>query len=369
METLDFVSALYLGMTHPSAALRPWASLTTGVPVALGRPVWTARAEMRLTSLMGGERASLYPSTLHLFWDLFSVLARGAKLHLHVDHGAYPIITAGVERASCGGAVTSTFRGHDPSALAASLERTKAGATPVVVADGVCTGCGRTLPIDRYAALAARRGGLLVIDDTQALGLLGEGPRPGAPLGRGGGGSARYHGLSGGSALIGGSFAKALGVPVAALSGPSKLIARIEERSDVRVCSSPPSRAAVAALEHALSENEARGDELRRALSENISLFRAALAGEGLCPHGGALPIQSLRAPALATPSFRDRLARMGVRCFLFRSRCEGERRLGFVITARHRASDILRCAEALSRARRQAGADNGSFEEERVCG
>ena len=32
---LDFTSALYLGLQHPSRSLRPWRQFTTGAPAAL----------------------------------------------------------------------------------------------------------------------------------------------------------------------------------------------------------------------------------------------------------------------------------------------------------------------------------------------
>ena len=62
---------------------------------------------------------------------------------------------------------------------------------PVVVADGICAACGRIVPTDDYFSSVSLVGGLLVMDDTQALGLLGARPDKGAPLGHGGGGSLR----------------------------------------------------------------------------------------------------------------------------------------------------------------------------------
>jgi 8-amino-7-oxononanoate synthase len=44
---------------------------------------------------------------------------------------------------------------------------------PVVVADGLCAACGCAAPVAAYLDCVRRAGGLLVLDDTQALGLLG----------------------------------------------------------------------------------------------------------------------------------------------------------------------------------------------------
>jgi 8-amino-7-oxononanoate synthase len=71
---LNFTSALYLGLRHPSWSLRPWAQLTTGAPAALAPPPGARMVADMLAALQGCERAALAPSTLHLFWDLFGMV-------------------------------------------------------------------------------------------------------------------------------------------------------------------------------------------------------------------------------------------------------------------------------------------------------
>jgi len=87
---IDFTSALYLGMRHPHQSLRPWTELTTGRPAALESPREAERLARQLARLLGCERATLGTSTLHLFWDLFEVLAR-EPIAIYTDAGAYPI--------------------------------------------------------------------------------------------------------------------------------------------------------------------------------------------------------------------------------------------------------------------------------------
>src|ERR1700745_2783322 len=101
---LDFTSALYLGMRHPSCALRPWSQFTTGVPAALGwlPEAWSIAHEF--AALQGCEGGVLGTSTLHQFWDLFGILGR-QQVAIHVDAGAYPIARWGVERAAARGAM------------------------------------------------------------------------------------------------------------------------------------------------------------------------------------------------------------------------------------------------------------------------
>ena len=76
---LDFTSALYLGLRHSHGALRPWAQLTTGRPAALEPAPEAVALAQDLAQFLGRERATLAPSTLHLFWDLFDVLEQLAQ--------------------------------------------------------------------------------------------------------------------------------------------------------------------------------------------------------------------------------------------------------------------------------------------------
>ena len=345
----DFTSALYLGLRHGHASLRPWRALTTGRPGALAEPPGAREAAAELAALMGCEAATLVPSTLHLFWDLFGVVAPGGA-SLHLDAGAYAVARWGAERARGRGVPVRAFRHHDAEALRRSLHRLPRGARPVVVADGFCPGCGRAAPVPEYLAAVRERGGLLVLDDTQALGVLGEDPGPGAPYGRGGGGTLRRFGIAEApDILVGASLAKGFGVPGAVLAGSRLQLAAFEARSQTRVHCSPPSLAVVAAAEAALRLNTARGDALRLGLARRVARFRRRLAAAGVRPRGGLFPVQTVGAlngrPAEA---LHARLEAAGVRTVLLAGRGGKEALVGFLITAAHRPDDIHRAADAL---------------------
>ena len=237
---LDFTSALYLGFRHAHDALPPWTQLTTGRPAALEPAPEAVVLAQDLAQLLGCERAVLVPSTLHLFWDLFDVLAHD-RIAIYVDAGTYPIARYGVERAAAKGVPTSTFPGHDPAALASLLQRDRAtGRRPVVVTDGLCTATGRTAPLADYLKLIRGWNGYLVVDDTQAFGILGANPAPAAPYGRGGAGTPACRALTGPGLIIGSSLAKGFGAPLAVLAGSAEVIAKFEGLSGTRVLSSPP---------------------------------------------------------------------------------------------------------------------------------
>ncbi|MCI5145312.1 MAG: pyridoxal phosphate-dependent aminotransferase family protein, partial [Candidatus Electrothrix sp. AR3] len=54
--SLDFTSALYLGLRHPSRSLRSWSALTAGAPATLVSPGGTDQAAQVLADLIGCER-------------------------------------------------------------------------------------------------------------------------------------------------------------------------------------------------------------------------------------------------------------------------------------------------------------------------
>ena len=350
---LDFTSALYLGFQHPSGSLRPWARLTAGVPAALAAPSGAAGVARALAALQGCGAATLTTSTLHLFWDLFLILGGEGGVAIHVDEEAYPIARWGVERAACRGVPVASFSHHDADGMeAAARVAGRRGLRPLVVTDGVCPGCGRVAPLGAYLEVVRRLGGRVVVDDTQALGVLGAGPGPGAPYGRGGGGSPRWHGVAGPELLVAASLAKGFGVPLAALSGAGEVIGRFEAQSQTRAHASPPSVAAVRAAERALALNRLRGDTLRHRLARLVRHFRARLADLGLTAHGGLFPVQTLApARALDWVAVHARLLERGVRTVLHRPRPTAGPRLSLLITARHRLVDIDTAVDALAEA------------------
>ncbi len=278
---------------------------------------------------------------------------------IHLDSETYPVARWGAERAACRGVRVHTFAHHDAAALERAVAR---GTRPLVVTDGFCPGCGRGAPLRAYAEVAGRLGGHVIIDDTQALGVLGAGAGPGAPYGRGGGGSPRWQDVGGPEIVVAASLAKGFGVPLAALSGSAAIVARFEAQSATRVHSSPPSAAALRAAQRALALNVRHGDALRRRLAQLVRHFRARLRALGLHPHGGLFPVQTIAStPAVDPAALHEHLLERGVRAALTRPRSGARPRLSFLITARHTIADIDRAADVLAgatagRARRVGG-------------
>ena len=348
---LDFTSALYLGLRHASASLPPWAQLTGGVPAALETPALARTVGGGLAALTGTERATLAPSTLHAFWDLFVVLA-GSDTSIYVDASAYPVARWGVDRAASRGVPVRTFAHHDPADLWRRLtEDTASRRRPLVVADGLCPGCGRLAPLAQYLERAREFGGRLIVDDTQALGILGRSPGPGAPYGGGGGGSLRRHGVASAHVLLVSSLGKGLGVPMAMLGGSAADIARFEARSATRVHCSPPSFADLSAAAHAMEVNRSSGDLLRLRLARLVRRLRGGLRALGLHLPGSLFPVQSLRSVGIGPGELYEHLERLGIRALLHRPACGGGARVSFIVTARHTPAAIDRAVHAVAAA------------------
>jgi 8-amino-7-oxononanoate synthase len=364
---LDFTSALYLGLRHPSAALAPWPALSAGRPAALADAAGAEAVSQDFARLAGCEAGMLLPSTLHLFFDLFATLP--PRSTYFVDAGSYPVARWGVERAAARGAVMRTFRHFDADALAQLLAReARGGFRPVAVIDGYCPGCGVPAPVNDLLAALRRYEGLLVIDDTQAFGILGERSRDGAlklhasEYGSGGGGILRHAHVGGPDILFAASLAKGFGAPVALLAGSAARMARFSRSSLTRVHCSPPSVAVVRAAERAFAVNARRGDALRRRLARLVRRFREQVAGTCAIAHGGIFPMLTLGCEAARganAVTLHRNLAQNGVRSVLHGGR---EPRASFLFTAAHdeiavdRAADALNFCLSAGRGRRSGG-------------
>jgi 8-amino-7-oxononanoate synthase len=351
LTKFDFTSSLYLGLCHPSGALAPYSQLTLGVPAAVRSPAEAEELAGSLARLIGCSAAILATSTLHIFWDLFCILGQRQSALLIVGE-IYPIALWGIERAGALGVRVARVASHDLERVLKSAQAwSRRGVRPIIVTDGIFFPEGRIAPLGAYAEIAAATGGLLVIDDTQALGILGNAPTARSPYGRGGGGSFRFHDLTGPHLVAVCSLAKALGVPVAVLAASRPVVRRFATESATRRHSSPPSMAVLAAGIRAISINSWCGEHLRARLLDNIRHFRHMLTGAGLQPTGGLMPVQTL--------SFRSEkeagavhagLTRAGIRALVAPEPVLSGGRIIFVITAKHQPIDLERAALALKR-------------------
>ena len=349
---LDFTSALYLGprVLPPPAGLL----LSTGRPAALGEDDRARRVAREVARRQGLAAGLLAPSTLHLFWDVFRLVPDSGVVLL--DQRLYPVGQWGSLRAHLRGLPVMSFRADDLVGLARLLHTyQQQGRTPWLVTDGWHPGRGPA-PLARYCALLAPHpGAVLLLDDTQAFGVLGAGPGPRNLLGQGGGGSLPWAGLDTKSVapevLLITSLAKGLGVPVAVLAGRTGRLAQFRRRSETRVHTSPVSAWHAWAAEAALHHDARHGEAARRRLGLRIAQFRGELGRAGLRPRGGPFPVQKLvLARTTAALGLHQQLRQAGLETLLLAGETRpGVPEVAFCLRADHSAADIGRATAALA--------------------
>jgi 8-amino-7-oxononanoate synthase len=135
-----------------------------------------------------------------------------------IDSSTYPIARWAQNVSGC---LSITVPHFEPEFFHRYLKRNSARRKirPIVLIDGYCPGCGKLAPIADYIDVLERFNGLLIIDDTQALGILGGNPAILHPLGHGGGGILKWFGINNPNVILISSMAKGLGVPLTMIGG------------------------------------------------------------------------------------------------------------------------------------------------------
>lgn len=268
-------------------------------------------------------------STLHGFLDLWpSVLDAGTVVL--VDEVAYPVGRVALRAV---GAEPVVVRHFDPGHVAAVVGGLSPGTSTALLVDGLCPGCGRRAP--RQALARALGGnGTVVVDDTQALGLIG----PTTPV--------RH--LPGAAEVVVAAASKGFGVPVAVVAGPRRVI-ESARRSEGRFHHSGPDAASLVALRQTLAD-EPGVQRRQTVLSGLVRHFRAAAPRAGLSePDGGLWPTQTVPVYDRDVTGVVDALACRGVRALPLARRCRPGVGVGFLITVAHTTGMIDTAVAALA--------------------
>jgi len=292
---IDFTSSLYLGMKHSSRELTGWDQLTPGVPAALQEPVIGKDVANTIAKMQGLDSGLLAPSTLHLFFDLYGLLSR-LKVTLFIDEEIYPVSLYGVERSIISRKNVFRFHHLDAGNIAVMVNRflDKSG-IPVILTDGWCTRCGKTASIDTYMSIVKPAGGWVIVDDTQAFGILGKREDAFNTYGKGGGGILKWMNVSGENIITLTSLAKGFGVPVAAICGSQPFIKKFALYSETRVNSSQTNFAVLNAAVNALRQNSKNGDQIRKKLLQNILYLKRNMHRLNIDILGNQFPAQFIR--------------------------------------------------------------------------
>jgi 8-amino-7-oxononanoate synthase len=282
----DLASNDYLGLsTHPAlqqAAATAMAQEGVGAGasrlVSGSRPVHL-QLEAALAAWLGRERVLLFPSGFQA--NLAAVQALADRHTLVVaDRLIHHSLLVGVQ---VSGAQLQRFRHNDLADLERRLvaaRRASASRRLLVISESLFSMEGTSPDVRALAALSARHGAALLLDEAHALGVLG-------PGGRGLG-----HGQPGIS-LISGTFGKAFGSGGAFLAGDGLVGEWLLQHSGpfrYTTALAPPLAAAAHAALELMQQQPQRGDQLL----ERAQRWRERITAAGWPRPAGSGPILPL---------------------------------------------------------------------------
>lgn len=175
-----------------------------------------------------------------------------------------------------------SFSHRDPEDLEARLrESLPPRRVPLVMSDGVFPVTGAIAPVKSYAdVLEGYPGGILCIDDSHGVGVLGEQGR----------GTYEHGGVSGTNHYFGATLSKAFGALGGFVTGTHEFIEDVLRSDRIPEGASPLSTGAVAAAAEGLRILTDH-PELRAQLRANVSHLRAGLSKLGIDTPDTPVPI------------------------------------------------------------------------------
>jgi glycine C-acetyltransferase len=310
-KVLMFCSNNYLGLSnHPrlrEAAVE--AIRTHGVGSGSVRPIagnmdLHVELERRLARFKRAEASLVYQSGFATNAGLIPQLVGEGDLVVsdELNHGS---IIDGVRLSRAERAV---YRHADPPdlerVLASAEEHRPSYRRILIITDGVFSMDGDIAPLDKIAALGARHGAMVYVDDAHGEGVLGEGGR----------GIVSHFGLSRKEVQVEmGTFSKAFGVVGGHISGSRALVdfAFNKSRTWLLSGSHPPPVAAACLAAIDVLENE--GEHVRR-LWELTRRFKAAMQSAGFDIGRSETPITPIMVgDSRRAKELSERLYQLGV--------------------------------------------------------
>jgi glycine C-acetyltransferase len=235
--------------------------------------------------------------------------------------------------------------------LAAQLAAAKDGGArfTLVVTDGVFSMDGYLANLPAICDLAERHGAMIMVDDSHAVGFIGEKGR----------GTPEHHGVMGRVDLVTGTLGKALGGASGGyVAGSKRMVEWLRQRARPYLFSNTLAPVIAAVSLEVLRLVEA-GDDLRRRLRENAAHFRAGMTRAGFELLPGEHPIIPVMLhEAKLAQEFAARLLDEGVYAigFFFPVVPKGRARIRTQVSAAHSREDLDLAVAAFERVGRALG-------------
>ncbi|MFC7620131.1 glycine C-acetyltransferase [Microlunatus sp. GCM10028923] len=347
-EVLNLCANNYLGLAdHPAMikaaqeALDRWGFGMASVRFICGTAEIHKELEGRLSRFLGTEDTILYSSCFDANAGLFETLL-GPDDAIISDELNHASIIDGVRLCK---ARRFRYKNRDMADLEAQLMAAKDARYRMIATDGVFSMDGYVAPLDKIAELADRYDALIMVDDSHAVGFIGET----------GAGTPELFGVRDKIDIVTGTLGKALGGASGGYTAArAEIVEMLRQRSRPYLFSNSLAPSIAAAAIATLDLLESSGDLLTR-LRDNTAYFRSAMTERGFeIPESDHPIVPVMIGDAVEAARMADRLLADGiyVRAFSYPVVPKGKARIRTQLSAAHSRDDLDRAIAAFERAR-----------------
>ncbi len=351
-EVINFCANNYLGLSsHPAlieaaqAALERYGYGMSSVRFICGTQSDHQELEARLSAFLGTEDTILYSSCFDANTGLFETLLgeQDAVISDALNHAS---IIDGVRLCK---ARRLRYANNDMADLEAKLKEAEDCRFRLIATDGVFSMDGIIANLPAICGLAERYKALVMVDDSHAVGFLGQGGR----------GTPEHHGVADKVDILTGTLGKALGGASGGYTAARKEVVEwLRQRSRPYLFSNSLAPVIAATSIKVLDLLEASG-ELRDRLSANSQRFRAGLEALGFRLVPGEHPIiPVMLGDAKLAQDMAARLLVEGIYVigFSFPVVPRGQARIRTQMSAAHTGEQIDRALAAFAKVGRELG-------------
>lgn len=350
-EAINFCANNYLGLAdHPDVvaaatqALQEWGFGMASVRFICGTQTLHKRLEHAISDFLQMQDTILYSSCFDANGGVFEVLF-GSEDAIISDELNHASLIDGIRLSK---AARYRYRNADMDDLEAQLVAAKDARRTVIVTDGVFSMDGYFAPLDQICDLAEKHGALVMVDDSHAVGFIGNGGR----------GTPEHFGVMDRVDIITGTLGKALGGASGGyVSAHREIVDLLRQRSRPYLFSNAVAPVVAAGSLKAL-EIAAGSDDARQTLQRNTALFRELMAAEGFELLPGTHPITPVMFPgedgARRAAQIADEMLAEGVYVIAFSYPVvpQGKARIRVQLSAAHSEDDVRACVAAFVAAR-----------------
>ncbi|HCU81174.1 MAG TPA: glycine C-acetyltransferase [Chloroflexi bacterium] len=349
-EIINLCSNNYLGLAnHPAIiasaheSLDLWGYGMSSVRFICGTQSIHKSLENATSTFLGTEDTILYTSCFDANAGLYETLL-GPEDAIISDELNHASIIDGIRLCK---ATKYRFMNGDMHDLEKQLIASQSARFRMIATDGVFSMDGTIANLSTICDLADKHQAIVMIDDSHAVGVLGQSGR----------GTHEYCGVMGRVDIITGTYGKALGGASGGYtSGPREIISLLRQRSRPYLFSNTLSPSIVSASLTSL-EMLSQSTELREKLESNTSYFRKGISEIGFETPDGEHPILPIMlGDALAAHNIAERLLELGVYVigFSYPVVPKDKARIRVQISAAHTQNDLDEALKAFEQVMRE---------------